>query len=311
MHPFPKNFRSRRKRRLLGLKFTVKAIFTASKVANGIAIIILFLFFLSVFGPLSASTSAIACIGGIVVFWGLWIEKDAEKIEHEDISKFAKSLRLAKLKSESGWWILMFGIAIEIGDAGWTSWEIWEAKQVANPLNQPISTIKANVFLLVNGTNKSQATFLGEPNSSHIPLIKLLVGKSAEMESGWSAALACSSIDYSVMYATNSALHAMGTAWALDFGGERLGGNILSFISEKLRVKDALDWDMIEVDMSNLPSGCEIWGGHIKLIVNSTVLTFKIAPQTARMGDLMNLAASPRNGALHKPVTNFVTVVCF
>lgn len=79
--------------------------------------------------PLSAS------IGGMVVFLGLWIEKEAEKEGKKHPTKFGNLRRMTGLKSEIGWWILMFGIAIEIvtsfGLAATESWKSYtvEAEQ--------------------------------------------------------------------------------------------------------------------------------------------------------------------------------------
>jgi len=66
----------------------------------------------------------------MVVFLGLWIEKDAEKEEKQHLSIIARSIRLVRLKSELGWLLLMVGIAIEIADASWTAYDFWESKQI-------------------------------------------------------------------------------------------------------------------------------------------------------------------------------------
>lgn len=52
----------------------------------------------------------LAGVGGMVVFLGLWIEKEAdEKNEKADSS----SRKPYKTLNEYGWWILMFGIVAE------------------------------------------------------------------------------------------------------------------------------------------------------------------------------------------------------
>jgi hypothetical protein len=54
----------------------------------------------------------LSVIGGGLVFWGLKIEKDAEKKENLDV--FVDEVRARKLKSERGWRILMTGIVVEV-----------------------------------------------------------------------------------------------------------------------------------------------------------------------------------------------------
>src|ERR1022692_1180609 len=55
--------------------------------------------------------------GGILVYWGLWIEKRAEKrIPPSDFKEdiFEDVIKAEKSELERGWRILMLGIAIEV-----------------------------------------------------------------------------------------------------------------------------------------------------------------------------------------------------
>jgi hypothetical protein len=51
--------------------------------------------------------SVVAMLGGLMVFRGLWIEKNADKETFLNVEDF----RASKLKSKRGWNILMWGIA--------------------------------------------------------------------------------------------------------------------------------------------------------------------------------------------------------
>jgi hypothetical protein len=253
----------------------MKAIPKISKKAVGIIITMICatvgLLSFSVWYAWSGIIPAVAGIGGMIVFWGLWIEKEAD----EEAKKEEHLSESVKLKAKWGWRILMFGIVVEIvSGSGLSVFDIVESAR-HDPANEPISTIRANVELFGNGTNQSHALFLGGWTADRMPIIKLFIGKSTAIASGWPVVLTCSWCEDSPVYATNSSLHVMGKAWALDFNADRLNGAVLSVIPERTPVKDAAQWDTLELDMSNLPRGCEIFGGNVKLVVNSRVFPFQ------------------------------------
>jgi hypothetical protein len=103
----------------------------------------------------------------MVVFLGLWIEKEAEeKNERGGWPLFEPYKRLEEL----GWWVLMVGIALEIFTSyGIAAKEVWDQLQINrnvaknSPLNQPIKSIKADVFLLIRGTNFIDGQLEGPP----------------------------------------------------------------------------------------------------------------------------------------------------
>lgn len=102
------------------------------------------------------SAVLIATIGGLLVFLGLWIEKESE-VEEKNLSAFACAVRMSKLKSGIGWWVLMAGIMIEIADAAWTTNELWETRKIAirsDPLDAPINSVSAMVKLKVKGVRQ-------------------------------------------------------------------------------------------------------------------------------------------------------------
>lgn len=248
---------------------------------------------------------AVAGIGGMIVFWGLWIEKEAD----EEAKKEEHLSESVKLKAKWGWRILMFGIVVEIvTGSGLSVFDIVESAR-HDPDNEIISSIRANVQFFGNGTNQSHSLFSGSWTPNRIPLIRLLIGKSRDVASGWPVALTCSSCADSELYATNSSLHTMGKMWVLVFDSINGGiGGSLGIFPKRTPVKDATQWDTVELDMSNLPRGFEVFGGDVRIVVNSKPLSFAIRQQTAKTSDLTNWM-SFGHGALQHPQTNFVTIV--
>src|SRR6266850_4822 len=100
--------------------------------------------------------SLLASGGGVVVFWGLWTEKKAIKEWYRDVV----DLRSSKLRAERGWEILMWGIGLEVLLAiAFAMKGGWELRQLAlseaknDRLKQPITSIVADVYLFISGTN--------------------------------------------------------------------------------------------------------------------------------------------------------------
>ena len=108
-------------------------------------------------------TLLLATVGGVFVAVGLIVEKLAEKIDE----RFSGGYKAHGCLEWFGWGLLMFGIFIEIADAGWTASEINRGKrqqvQQANqllsvsnsaamnsPFNSPISSVKGDAFIIVN-----------------------------------------------------------------------------------------------------------------------------------------------------------------
>src|ERR1022692_3679439 len=105
--------------RLHGWNLIKKAIMMMSKTARGIVSIIIIVASLGLFSAFWSSWSVLipllAIIGGLIVFLGLWIEKEAENEgKKEHLNSFVDTFRCIKLKSKIGWWVLMVGIGIEV-----------------------------------------------------------------------------------------------------------------------------------------------------------------------------------------------------
>jgi hypothetical protein len=96
-------------------------------------------------------------IGGMVVFLGLWIEKEAEEEEKKErFSDFIGPVKRVKSKSDIGWLILMAGIILEVFLGAWISaWDIKSAADEArnSHLKLPIKSIQAQVDFLTEATN--------------------------------------------------------------------------------------------------------------------------------------------------------------
>lgn len=96
--------------------------------------------------------SVMAALGGIIVFWGLWIEKKADKKWYPNVDDF----RSFKREAERGWKILMIGIIVEIVVGVWFAVrDGWEIRQInanavkSEPLNQRIFAFSAYAKLIV------------------------------------------------------------------------------------------------------------------------------------------------------------------
>src|ERR1043166_6570802 len=101
--------------------------------------------------------SVLAGLGGIVVFWGLWVEKKAVKESYRNVEEF----RSSKVKAERGWKILMWGVGLEIFIAmGLAAKDGWDIRQVnkaitrIDPLTLPLSDISANATIFFKSATR-------------------------------------------------------------------------------------------------------------------------------------------------------------
>jgi len=209
-----------------------------------------------------------ACIGGIIVFCGLWMEKNAGKKEFLDIGDF----RWQKLKAKIGWWILMLGIAVEIvaalaltvrGELEMRQIKINEAKM--DPLNQPISSVTATARLIVRGTNFWS---LDPVKDNHFVTLSFAQAKS----NFWAIRLLCKT--------SEKFGNSDSTDWNLEFGADPSGP--LENLTANDLVKTADKWDIVVLQALFLRKNTEILnGGEVTVIINTTVKHFPIPPQLA------------------------------
>jgi flagellar basal body-associated protein FliL len=253
--------------------------------------------------PLAAS------FGGMVVFLGLWIEKEADE-EGKKEEHLPPGLRF---KAQIGWWVLMVGILVEIGTgAGLAAFDVYEntktakANANADPLNQPIALVTANVELFEAGTNRAQV--VETTTGTHpVPFIKLLVGSGANLKAGWPIVLMCSSCERTVL--VDGSGNPMGISWNLEFGSGELG-HVMNVVPTNSTVKDAKRWDTVELDGLFLPKNTVIGGGDIMIFANSTKMSFAIPEQnTLSLSNDWTQWMQKGRGALNPPRTNTVTVV--
>ena len=115
----------------------------------------------------------------MIVFLGLWIEKDADKEAKMYPSAFARAVKLVRLKAEIGWWVLMAGISIEILVAiGLAIREEHVARTTADKIanndlrNLPIMSIEVvRAYVIINTeaddeTSNNAILLIGRPNQN-------------------------------------------------------------------------------------------------------------------------------------------------
>jgi hypothetical protein len=225
-------------------------------------LVIITAFLLVVFGVLSFEDSifpnlVIAVFGGLVVFLGLWIEKESDDDKEKYPSHISSSIRLIKWRLKFGWWILMAGIAIEIVDAGWSACEIFDIRGIAikgNQLDKPIVLATATATINVRGT-KVNAKMLAEtyPNN--------LFNQMDFMKSG-------DTVIKLLLVCTKSEMvrNPEGISWYLEFG-QRL--QVPEWNLHGATVRSADEWNVVWLDAPFIPSdSSEVLGGEVRLILN-------------------------------------------
>jgi hypothetical protein len=94
---------------------------------------------------------ALASTGGMIVFLGLWIEKEAE----EEKSRTEHLGSPIKSKEGFGWTVLMVGIVVEIATAcGLAFYDVHEQQRfsdASNPLNKLVTDLAAEAYFEVRG----------------------------------------------------------------------------------------------------------------------------------------------------------------
>lgn len=136
-----------------------KATTTISKATKGIICIIISIvsggLVSSYWFSWAALLPLLACIGGLIVFLGLWIEKEAEEKNNAYCSPFSKPFKKVE---DFGWWILMAGIALEVITAGGITVieDINAAKN--NPFNAQVDDVSAVMAFSVRPTYSSDLT---------------------------------------------------------------------------------------------------------------------------------------------------------
>jgi len=212
--------------------------------------------------------------GGAVVFLGLFLERVAEWKSEKYIVKPRRRL------SDWGWRILMVGIAIEIADAGWTAYEI----NNANPRNQPIKSIHADVFLRVLGTNFVERELDRNPKRN---AYAELLGKGSPI-----AFLACDEFETEPRFIpvnltnlpeppwpTNSRIYSIRFSWpsadefSAQFDSEGFPGRSLELVDQNNTTMGKLDEEMnrVFIYIPGITNGMEIIMGKCELTFNGSL----------------------------------------
>lgn len=224
-----------------------------------------------------AIISLVAASGGIIVFWGLWLEKRAVKDRYSDVTDFRES----KQKAEFGWKVLMVGIAIEIivGFA-FAAKDGWEIRQIEtriarnDPLKQPISDVSALAFIEVrDGDSKEQSIKAILPDSVSWVAYLTTLNSNREPTSVVSGLLVADRFTKIALGGSHGPTADRG--YSLLFHLDDLGLRERGGLAEKIN-----DISMLAINVFFLSTNAEVFGGRVKLIVNSQVQkTFSVLPQ--------------------------------
>jgi len=280
-----------------------------SKTVNTIAIAIISEMLYGLYASFSSRWSVVffilAALGGEIAFFGLWIEKEADKAEKkEHLSNFLDEARRIKLKSKIGWWILMIGIGFEVltatGLAIRDDWEIRNANANAlknDPNKWQIFHVLGYAELSVHPlepiwntvnwrTNSNGDKFEPLPHFGAITLpspdkyeVELVLGKSLQLETnGWNLQIGSDRVSSLPTITWLGAMtHENSISLKVYFGSS----------PEKTQISSSLltpeDLDAVSL---TLPFRCEILQGDVKMIINGSIpKNFQIPPQTT-IGDV-------------------------
>jgi hypothetical protein len=214
--------------------------------------------------PLAAS------IVGMIVFLGLWIEKEAEEEEEKKHAGILKrGARATRVKSEVGWWILMVGIFVEIIVGGWfAASDAWAIAKM-NPKNQNIFDMSAIAWIRTSGdrqdmvpwnTQRAASLLLCENNNFNISTFPALNADSFDRSPGFGLE--------GVWSVYTCRFQSDGT----ESFAEGMGLN--------RPVKDFEKVKTLRLDLKFLPKGTQILDGSVIVVANDNIRKiFKILPQ--------------------------------
>ena len=258
--------------------------------------------------------SAAASIGGILVLFGLWMEKGAEN----DWFLNADDLRRQKLKAKWGWRFLMLGILVEIGTgaalAGYDVREnIQTAQQIAknDPLKKPIMSATAVITLSIGETNdatpNTHSTMLifgdkfGTPPTSGWDIKRIVFELLVDKNINSLKVLQCVSLQHAdsivknghVMYVISLNLELISSQkQAIDSMSKQVLPPGTAFPAEaNFSVEDFDKRGFAAILTPTLPDGFEIKDGTCSVIMNSTKRSFSV-PEHSK-GGLTELIKSP------------------
>jgi hypothetical protein len=213
-----------------------------------------------------------ATIGGIIVFIGLTLEKFADWMNERYLAPPLKPHARLELV---GWWCLMLGIFVEITVGGWAANDAWQTRQMAiknNPLNQPVTSVSASIFLWYPSGAKIRydvgnlgplgtkaMMWVGQTVKTNLTSLTLndFVGEPVILEShsisddGRTNLIMCSA----------------------EFSSTHLG---TSTLFKKMTVESTKDWNTALIA---IPIDGQLGGGVVTMLINSTPLRLTVLPQ--------------------------------
>jgi hypothetical protein len=216
-----------------------------------------------------------AVVGGFIVFGGLAIEKFADWLNERFL---APPLKPHSNLEFIGWCILMFGIAIEIGVAGWSANDAWQTRQMAiknDPLNQPIASATARVFLIESGTNTTGFN-PNMPNFTFAGFVRLYLVSSKQPTNG--IRLICKTFN-NFIGGNGGYSSGPNNYWELEYGQDVNPVSEYGF-GPLPNVRAANACDEVFLSAPFIPPNTEVLGGHVTVTINSVVREFEIPPQT-------------------------------
>jgi hypothetical protein len=242
-----------------------------------------------------------ACIGGLFAFVGLSMEKLWDKRSYPSVHDLRRSKRI----SATGWWVLMLGIAIEVGTAGWLAYREESAMrqaviQIANnaPLNQPVSDISARVVFKVKGREFKEAPLWGSPPVAYLMLCGSNQYYSAVGEFGFLPSSDLYRINYGPEDSHGYILHFRPEGLFTFTGG-------MAGMPPKKTSEVMAQVHLVRVDLKFVPHDSEVEGGTVDILINGGIRkVFTISPQTALATNLGGLGDVPGNSGFTILATN-------
>lgn len=243
-----------------------------------------------------SASVAWAMAGGVIVALGLIMERFSEWLDE----KFLGGYKAHKKLDVWGWRILMFGICIEIADAGLTA----QSLNRLDPKNLPVLNINAFAVLRVKGTEFPDLT----------------QWDSSALSTNWGSKRATLTFCGN---APNSILSSMPSMIADDFGTGTGFSNsreyFLNFHMESVSAAIYLPLqsasksfgaaNFISLDVKFLPPQSEILGGYAFVVVNNSLgKLFRIYPQKDIRQPFPNKAQA-ENLAKIPPIKGFESIV--
>lgn len=203
-----------------------------------------------------------ACIFGIVLLFGLILEALAEKNWFRSI----KSSRRWGSAKKLGERLVIIGVGGEVIVAGLAAaheWALREAVTKIDPANRMITSVSANLFLVVRGTNGiafDPDQFLNDRVFTRVRLGNLdVLGAASSATNGWDLGMFCVSAKSEIFGGAGG----LTTNWRIQF---EQNAYFPEFAGALLYGRDIRKWNVALVELPFLSSDTEIISGQLTLV---------------------------------------------